>query len=138
MSAQREYAFRTKLDASYEVALEKVSEALKTEGFGVLTSIDVQATLHEKLGAEFREYSILGVCNPPLAQRALNLDLEAGLVLPCTVVVYDEDGGSSISIADPLAVVDLLSNPALRPIAVEAQVKLKRVLQALTSGAGRA
>ena len=126
-----QYAFRAKLAVQYEDVLASVGDALKTEGFGVLTSIDMQATLREKLGAEFRKYSILGVCNPLLAQRALNEDLEAGLVLPCTVVIYEEGSGSEIAIADPMTVVDLLGNPALRRIAEEAQTKLKRVLEVM-------
>lgn len=133
MAEKKEYAFRSKLELSYEEALEKIGDELKTEGFGILTSVDMQATLREKLGAEFRKYSILGVCNPSLAQRALNQDLEAGLVLPCTIVIYEEDGGASISIADPMAAVDLLGNPLLRPIAEEAHAKLKRVLEVMES-----
>ncbi len=133
MAEKKEYAFRSKLELSYKEALEKIGDALKTEGFGILTSVDMQATLREKLGAEFRKYSILGVCNPSLAQRALNQDLEAGLVLPCTIVIYEEDGGASISIADPMAAVDLLGNPLLRPIAEEAHAKLKRVLEVMES-----
>jgi len=131
MADRPEYAFRANLEMPYEKAVEDVARALKTEGFGILTSVDMQATLKEKLGAEFRKYSILGACNPPLAQKALAQDLDAGLVLPCTIVVYEEDGGTSISIADPTAVVELLGNPILRPIAEEAQAKLKRVLVAL-------
>ena len=133
MAEKKEYAFRSKLELSYKKALEKIGDALKTEGFGILTSVDMQATLREKLGAEFRKYSILGVCNPSLAQRALNQDLEAGLVLPCTIVIYEEDGGASISIVDPMAAVDLLGNPLLRPIAEEAHAKLKRVLEVMES-----
>jgi len=131
MADRPEYAFRANLEMPYEKAVEDVARALKTEGFGILTSVDMQATLKEKLGAEFRKYSILGACNPPLAQKALAQDLDAGLALPCTIVVYEEDGGTSISIADPTAVVELLGNPILRPIAEEAQAKLKRVLVAL-------
>ena len=127
----RDYAFRAALDVPYKEALKKIEAALKTEGFGILTSVDMQATLKEKLGAQFRKYGILGACNPPLAQKALAQDLEVGLVLPCTIVVYEDDGGSFVSIADPMAVVELLGNAALRPIAQEAQAKLKRVLKAL-------
>jgi uncharacterized protein (DUF302 family) len=129
MQTKGQYAFRAKLDVPYQEALEKVADALKSEGFGILTSVDMKATLKEKLGADFRKYSILGACNPPLAQKALSQDLEAGLVLPCTIVVYEEAGGSSISIADPMAVVDLLNNPVLRSIAEEAQTRLKRVFE---------
>jgi len=131
MTGQRDYAFRTRLEAPYEEALKLLEAALKTEGFGILTSVDMRATLKEKLDVEFRKYSILGICNPPLAQRALASDLEAGLVLPCTIVVYEEDGTARVSIADPMAVVDLLRNPALRPIAEEAQARLRRVFEAL-------
>lgn len=126
-----DYAFRAQLDVPYREALEKLETALRAEGFGILTSVDMKATLKEKLGAEFREYSILGACNPPLAQRALAQDLDAGLVLPCTVVVYEDEGGSSVTIANPMSVVELLGNPDLRPIAKEAQVKLKRALAEL-------
>lgn len=127
-----QYAFRMKLDVPYEDALERVESALKAEGFGILTSVDMQKTLKEKLGAQFRKYSILGACNPPLAQKALSQDLDAGLVLPCTVVVHEDGSGASISIADPMSVVELLGNPALRTIAEEAQSRLKRVMAALS------
>ncbi|MDD5263647.1 MAG: DUF302 domain-containing protein [Candidatus Bipolaricaulis sp.] len=126
-----DYAFRTGLDEPYEEALAKLEIALKGEGFGILTSVDMRATLKEKLNVEFRKYRIVGACNPPLAHRALSQELEAGLVLPCTIVVYEEGNGSSVSVADPMVVVGLLENPALRPIAAEAQAKLKRVLEAL-------
>jgi len=88
---------------------------------GHLTSVDMQATLKEKLGAQFRKYSILGACNPPLAQRTVAQDLEAGLVLPCTVVICEDDHSSSTSIADPMSVANMLGNLASRPIAQEAQ-----------------
>jgi len=127
-----DYAFRARLGVSYEEALPLIEAALKVEGFGILTSVDMQATLKAKLGAQFRKYCILGVCNPPLAQKALTQDLEAGLMLPCTIVVYEDDGGSAVSIADPIAVVELLGNPALRPIAEQAQTKLRRVFEVLT------
>ena len=131
MDTERDYSFRSEFETPYETMLAKVDDALKTEGFGVLTSVDMQATLREKLGAGFRKYSILGVCNPPLAQQALSQDLEAGLVLPCAVVVYEQGLGSVVSIADPMAVVDLLGNPVLLPIAEEARAKLKRVFKAI-------
>lgn len=131
---EKDYAFRAKLGVPYEEALSKIEAALKTEGFGILTSVDMQATLKEKLGAQFRKYSILGACNPPLAQEALAQDLEAGLVLPCTIVVYEDDGGTQVTIASPQAVVDLLGNPKLRSIAEEAQAKLERVFMTLSGG----
>ncbi len=131
MTTERDYAFRAKLDLPYEQALAKIGDALKTEDFGILTSVDIQATLREKIGAEFRRYIILGVCNPLLAQRALSQDLEAGLLLPCTILIYEEGIGSAISIADPMAMVNLLGNPMMRPIAEEAAGKLKRVLKVM-------
>lgn len=131
MNTDRDYAFRAQLDVSYEEALAKVGDALKSEGFGILTTVDMKATLREKLGVDFRKYSILGVCNPPLAQRALEQDLEAGLMLPCTVVIYEQGSGSVVLIADPITVVDLLGNPVMRPIVVEAQEKLKRALASI-------
>jgi uncharacterized protein (DUF302 family) len=133
MTDRLDYAFRARIEAPHEEALRMLEAALKTEGFGILTAVDMQAILKEKLNAEFREYSILGACNPSLAQRALAKDLEAGLVLPCTIVLYEDGGGTRVSIAAPLAVVDLLGNPELRPIAEEAQAKLKRVLSAVAA-----
>lgn len=128
----KDYAFRAELDLPFDAALSKIEAALKTEGFGILTSVDMQATLKEKLGAPFRKYSILGACNPSLAQKALAQDLDAGLVLPCTVVVYESDGRALITIADPMSVVELLGNPSLQAIAQEAQGKLKRVVESLS------
>lgn len=131
MADRDDYAFRVRLDVRYEDTLAKLEVALKGEGFGILTSVDMRATLKEKLNVEFRKYRIVGACNPPLAYRALSEELEAGLVLPCSIVVYEEGTGSAVAVADPAAVVELLGNPALRPVAAEAQTKLKRVLEAL-------
>lgn len=127
------YAFRTRVDLPYEQAVEKVVAALKEEGFGVLTEIDVQATLQQKLAATFRKYMILGACNPPLAHQALQTELEIGLLLPCNVIVYEENGGSVVSIADPLAMLAIANNPAVEPVAREAQARLQRVIQHLGS-----
>ena len=126
-----DYAFRTKLDLPYEQAVEKVTAALKDEGFGVLTEIDVKATLKKKLDADFRKYVILGACNPPLAHQALNTELEIGLLLPCNVIVYEEDGGSVVSIVDPISMLGVVENPALNPVADEARSRLQRVIDAL-------
>ena len=131
MDEQRDSAFGIKLDLTYKQALDRVIEALKEEGFGVLTSVDVRATLKEKLGAEFRPYTILGACNPPLALRALTEELDAGLVLPCNVVVYEEGSQTVANFADPLVIADLLGNSALSPIAEEAAARLRRVLDSL-------
>ncbi|UCC65854.1 MAG: DUF302 domain-containing protein [Anaerolineae bacterium] len=128
-----DYAFRTRLDLPYEQAVERVTAALKEEGFGVLTEIDVKATLKKKLDADFRKYVILGACNPPLAYQALQAELEIGLLLPCNVVVYEEDGGSVVSIVDPLSMLGVVENPGLDPVAREARTRLQRVAEALES-----
>ena len=125
------YAFRARVDLPYEQAVEKVTAALKAEGFGVLTEIDVQATLKNKLDADFRKYVILGACNPPLAHQALQTELEIGLLLPCNVIVYEDDGGSMVSIADPIAMLQIAGKKALESVAREAQTRLRRVIAAL-------
>jgi uncharacterized protein (DUF302 family) len=134
----QEIGFEVHLDLPYEAALEKVIAALKTEGFGVLTRIDVQATLKEKLGEDFRPYSILGACNPSLAHRALQTDPVVGLMLPCNVTVEaDPLGGSLARIANPemmLAVGTLENNETLQEVATTARVKLERVAEALLEG----
>lgn len=126
------YANRVRLNVPYSKAIERVVQALKDEGFGVLTEIDMQATLKQKLDADLRPYVILGACHPPFAQRTLNTDLDAGLLLPCNVVVYDDNGGSVIAILDPIKMIGVAENSDLYPIAVEAKQKLDRVLAALT------
>ncbi len=128
-----DYAFRTRLDLPYEQAVERVVAALKEEGFGVLTEIDVQATLKKKLNTDFRQYAILGACNPPLAHRALSTDLELGLLLPCNVIVYEEDGGSQVSIVDPISMLGVVENPELEPVASEARTRLRRVIETLNA-----
>jgi uncharacterized protein (DUF302 family) len=127
-----DYAFRTRLDLPYEQAVERVTAALKVEGFGILTEIDVKATLKKKLDADFRKYVILGACNPSLAHQALNTELEIGLLLPCNVVVYEEDGGSVVSIVDPISMLGVVESPGLDPVAGEARTRLGRVVDALS------
>ena len=124
---------RIHLKMDYSAARERVTAALKEEGFGVLTEIDVQATLKQKLGEGFRRYAILGVCNPALAHKALSTDPETGLLLPCNVTVYeDETGkGATVSIIDPLAMFGMGMNPALQPVADEAAARLHRVAAAM-------
>lgn len=126
-----DYAFRTHLDLPYEQAVERVTAALKEQGFGVLTEIDVQATLKKKLNADFRRYVILGACNPPLAHQALQTELEIGLLLPCNVIVYEENGGSVVSIVDPISMLGVVESPGLDPVANEARTRLQRVVDAL-------
>jgi uncharacterized protein (DUF302 family) len=120
--------FGLELPLSYEHAIEAVTAALKEQGFGVLTTIDVQATLKEKLGEKFRPYTILGACNPPLAHRALSADLQIGLMLPCNVVVYQTDSGRSrVEFLDPETALGIVGNDSLEPVAREAKERLERV-----------
>ncbi len=127
------YGFGTRLNVPYEDAVENVTAALKTQGFGVLTQIDVKATLKQKLNVDHRRYIILGACNPPLAYRALQAEPAIGLLLPCNVIVYegDRDGESVVSIVDPLAMMQMSDNPELARVAAEAEEKLKKVVAAL-------
>jgi uncharacterized protein (DUF302 family) len=114
----------------YDAVLARLPDALKAEGFGVLTQIDVRDTLREKLGVEFRRYKILGACNPPLAYRALQAEIAVGVMLPCNVAVY-EDGERTVVVAiDPMETIAADSD-ALRPIAEEVRGKLARVLEGL-------
>jgi uncharacterized protein (DUF302 family) len=117
----------------YEQAVERATEELKKEGFGILTTIDVQQTLKQKLDKDFRKYTILGACNPPLAHRAFEAELEIGLLLPCNVVVYEtEPGRSVVSAMAPIAAMGVVGgNPALKDVAREADEKLRRALKAL-------
>ena len=127
------YGFGTTLQISYVEAIPRVRDALKTEGFGVLTEIDVRQTLREKLGAEMESYLILGACNPVLAHRALEQEPEIGLLLPCNVVVRSVEGGCRVEIADPEAMLGMVGNDQLDIIAEEAKQRLLRVIAALES-----
>lgn len=131
----KEIGFEVKIDQPYETAVEKVITALKAEGFGVLTRIDVHTTLKEKLGEDFRPYVILGACNPPLAHRALSEDAVVGLMLPCNVTVEaTPDGGSLARIANPeimMMVGALQENEVLTEVAGEARSRLERVAASL-------
>jgi uncharacterized protein (DUF302 family) len=134
-----EISFQVQLSAPYEKALEKVTEALKTEGFGVLTEIDVKATLKKKIDADFRPYAILGACNPPLAHKALQTEPIIGLMLPCNVTVEATDEGSLVHLINPKAM--MLSNPllqdneALAEVANDAYQRLQRVAELLKAEA---
>jgi len=125
------YGFGTTLQIPYEEAVPRVKEALKADGFGVLTEIDVRRTMREKLGAEMEPYIILGACNPPLAHRALKQEPEIGLLLPCNVVVRSEGEGSRIVIADPQAMPGIVGNEELNAVAEEAKRRLQRVVASL-------
>lgn len=116
---------------SFDDARARVTDALKQEGFGILTEIDVQSTLKAKLDRSFRKYVILGACNPQLAHRALEAELGIGLLLPCNVCVWEEESGSVVSIARPHAMFDLVGNEALQPVVNDADERLRRALDAL-------
>ena len=126
------FGIQKTLDFGFDEALAKVPEALKAEGFGVLTEIDVQATLKKKLEVDFRRYRILGACNPPFAHRALQHSLDVGMFLPCNVIVYETDEGKSVvSAVDPMQTMAAQGDPALRPLAEEVERKLRRVVDSL-------
>ncbi|HEU5423760.1 MAG TPA: DUF302 domain-containing protein [Nitrolancea sp.] len=127
----QDYGFGVNLDASYEEAVVRTKEALKTQGFGVLSEIDVRQTLHDKLGVEMEPYVILGACNPPLAHRALETEPEIGLLLPCNVVVRARGAGSRVDIADPQAMLGIAAADQLDEVAQEAKRRLQLVAQAL-------
>lgn len=130
--APEEYGFEKQLSGvSFTEARERVTKALVAEGFGVLTEIDVKATLKKKLDVDFRPYVILGACNPHLAHRALQGDPQIGLLLPCNVVVQESAGGALVSIASPRVMFSVVRRDDLEPIAAEVETKLRRVLDAL-------
>jgi uncharacterized protein (DUF302 family) len=126
------YGIRTIVKGSYEETVPRVTEALKQEGFGILTQIDVKDTLKKKLDVDFPKYVILGACNPPLAHKALSAETEIGLLLPCNVIVYEgKDGRTVVAAQDPDAALGIVGNSALAPIAKDARERLVRVIQSL-------
>ena len=130
---ETEYGLRVSLSVPYQDAVARATQALKAQGFGVLTSIDVQQTLQAKLGRKFRKYIILGACNPPLASRALDAELDIGLLLPCNVIVYETGPSSSVVAAmAPLAALGIVrGNPELNQVAREADERLRQALASL-------
>lgn len=129
METMRPIGMHVHFDGPFDEAIEKVTDALKAEGFGILTEIDVQATLKKKLDVDFRRYKILGACNPPFAHRALEASLDIGLLLPCNVSVYEEDGGTThVAAIDPLETIASGAGPALQEIAREVHDRLQRAI----------
>jgi uncharacterized protein (DUF302 family) len=132
MEKVKGYAFSAVVDTSYEDAISLVKEALQEEGFGVLTEIDVKATLKKKLDKEFRRYVILGACNPPYAYRSLEADLDVGLLLPCNVIVYEtDDKRAYVAAINPISALEVIQSQDLRNIAEEVSEKLKSVVEKL-------
>jgi uncharacterized protein (DUF302 family) len=126
------YGFGCTIPVELNEAIRRTTEALKQEGFGVLTTIDVTATLKTKIGMDFKPYVILGACNPNLAYRALQAEEELGLLLPCNVIIYASGNGASrVSIVDPHQMMGFVQNPALEEIAAEAGSRLQRVVERL-------
>lgn len=127
-----QYYFNKTLDVSFDDAIERVTEELKQEGFGILTDIDVQGTLKKKLDVEFRKYRILGACNPHFAYQALQKESRIGTMLPCNVIVRETERGEvEVSAIDPISSMQAIQNPDLEGIAIQVQAKLKNVIDRL-------
>ena len=126
-----QYGFLKITDYTFEQAIEKVAEELKKEGFGILTSVDVKDTLKKKINVDFKNYTILGACNPSLAHKALQTEEELGLLLPCNVIVYDKGEKTVVSFFDPMVMSVLVDNPGVKTVAEEVKKKLVKVLEAV-------
>ncbi len=125
-----DFTIRKDVASGYEKVLAQVPELLKAEGFGILTEIDVKDTLKKKIGVDFRRYKILGACNPPLAHKALSTQLEVGVMLPCNIVVCENDGGGTTVMAiDPMQTIAARGAPALQEVAKTVREKLSRVIE---------
>lgn len=125
------YGISKTISLSFESAVEKVTEELKKEGFGVLTTIDVKATMKQKLGVDFTKYVILGACNPPFAHQALLAEEQIGLLLPCNVIVYEKAGKTVVSAFNPLIMTKIVENEGMKSLAEEVRVRLARVIDAM-------
>ena len=130
-----EYTIRASVAGEFDDVVDRTIDALEDEGFGVLADIDVQATFEKKLDEEFRQYRILGACNPPLASEGLSEEIELGALLPCNVIVYEADDGTvAVSAVDPQQLVGMTGNAALESIATEVTERFDRVLAAVADG----
>lgn len=126
-----QYGFTRTVNLPFDAAVKRVTDELKTQGFGVLTSIDVKETLKQKLNIEFTKYVILGACNPPLAHRALGVEMNIGLLLPCNVIVYESEGKTVVGAFDPMMMVPLVGKAELGVIAADVRQRLEAVLAAV-------
>ena len=125
------YGFSKTTLLSYDQTIVKVTEELKKEGFGVLTTIDVRETMKKKLNVDFPKYVILGACNPPFAYQALQAEEEVGLLLPCNLIVYEKEGITTVAAFDPMVMTSVVDNPAIVPVAQEMKTRLERVIGAV-------
>jgi len=125
------YGFVKEVETPFDEAVTAVTEALKKEGFGVLTTIDLREKFREKLNVDFRKYVILGACNPPNAFKAIKAEENIGLLLPCNVIVHDKGGRTAVGIIKPAVAMGMIDNPELKPLALEVETKLKRVFESL-------
>jgi uncharacterized protein (DUF302 family) len=135
MLTNTKYGMSTTFSGSYEEAIERITAALKVEGFGILTTIDVKATMKAKLNVDVDKYIILGACNPNLAHRAMQNEKEIGLLLPCNVIVYEANGVTHVAVQDPQSMVNMTENAELCTVADEATERLTRVINTLTQQA---
>jgi uncharacterized protein (DUF302 family) len=125
------YYFMKTLDTTFDDAITRTTEELQKEGFGILTEIDVKATMKKKLDVDFPQYKILGACNPPFAYKALQAEDKIGVMLPCNVIVQEKENGIEVSAVDPIASMSAIENPGLGDVAMEVQARLKKVIEAL-------
>jgi uncharacterized protein (DUF302 family) len=125
------YAYRRMLALDYDTAVARLKEELQKEGFGILTEIDVKATIKKKLGLDFDRYIIMGACNPPFAHRALLAERDVGVMMPCNVVVYEQDGKTYAATTLPTVTMGAVKNEKLAPLAEEVEAKLKKALDAV-------
>lgn len=135
MSDKPQFVIQAEIDQGFDALLERVPAALSAEGFGVLTEIDIQATLEKKLGVDFRRYRILGACHPPSAHKALSADLNVGALLPCNVLVYElDDGRTMLAAIDPMAAIaDMVDDSTIKEVASDVKGRLERVVSALSA-----